>query len=156
MRLSSLNLPEWRDLPDFGLYMDQLMTCVERVFADSLPGPLTAGMVNSYVKQGLIGRPSGKKYSRASLAQLLMICVLKQTSSLDTLRQLLHPAGEDTEQLYGEFRSLLAELTAADVSGVSPLSAALRAASWQALCRELVRERSAQPDPKPDSTGEPS
>ena len=39
-------LPAWEDLPDFGLYMDLLLTCVERCY----PGALTAGMINSYAE----------------------------------------------------------------------------------------------------------
>ena len=66
-------LPEWESLPDFGLYMDQLLIFTERY----LPGGLTAGMVNSYVKNGLVKRPVGKKYDKESLAQILMTGILK-------------------------------------------------------------------------------
>lgn len=59
--LEGLRLPEWERLPDFGLYMDQLVTFVGRSF----PGisgrlDLTPSMINNYVKAGLIEKPSGK------------------------------------------------------------------------------------------------
>ena len=64
--------PTWSALPDIGLYMDQVMTLMERLFG-SAPGAggITKSMVNNYVKAGLIRRPSGKKYDRDQLAQLI-------------------------------------------------------------------------------------
>ena len=60
-RLEGCHLPEWDELPDFGLYMDQLVTYVGRTF----PGisgrlDLTSSMINNYVKAGLIDKPTGK------------------------------------------------------------------------------------------------
>ena len=55
-------LPEWETLPDIGLYMDQVITLMERSFGRSLPkGEITKSMVNNYVKVELIPRPVGKK-----------------------------------------------------------------------------------------------
>ena len=47
-RLEDCHLPEWDELPDFGLYMDQLVTYVARTF----PGisgrlDLTSSMINN-------------------------------------------------------------------------------------------------------------
>lgn len=133
--------PKWDSLPDFGLYMDQVLTFTERCF----PGEVTAGMINSYVKAGIVERPQGKKYSRQSLAQLLMVCGLKPATPLDALRQLLHPeeADDDTRALYEAFRSGWAGLqeslpTQADLDA---LHCALLAACYQKRCRELLRKR---------------
>ena len=38
-------------------------------------------MINNYVKLGMMSRPVKKRYSRAHLASLVMVCVLKQTIS---------------------------------------------------------------------------
>ena len=138
MRTTDARLPAWGELPDFGLYMDQVMTCVERVFAGYGMEALTPGMVNSYVKSGLVERPSGKKYSRAALSQLLMVCLLKQTSSLDTLRRLLHPEGQSAQAVYEAFRADLTAVSAALSAEATPLEAALRSAAWQQRCRELL------------------
>ena len=105
-RLESCHLPEWDELPDFGLYMDQLVTYVARTF----PGisgrlDLTSSMINNYVKAGLIEKPTGKKYSREALAQLLMIVPLKMTTPMELVKSLLHPDdGTETETLYRQFR----------------------------------------------------
>ncbi len=131
------SLPEWESLPDFGLYMDQMLTFAERCGF----GELTAGMINSYVKAGIIDRPEGKKYSRASLAQLLMVAHLKQALPLDALRRLLHPEdGEDAPSLYARFlagrRRMSESLPAREAS--TALDFALEAAGCQQLCLRLL------------------
>ena len=99
-------LPDWDKLPDFGLYMDQMITFVNRSF----PGTegrldLTASMINNYVKAGIIEKPSGKKYSRDALAQLLMVVQLKLTTPMELIKILLHPQdGRETKDLYTQFR----------------------------------------------------
>ena len=83
-------LPEWAQLPDIGLYMDQVITLMERTFGGELSErEITRSMVNNYVKVGLMKRPAGKRYDREHLAQLLMIAVLKQALSLEAIAQLL-------------------------------------------------------------------
>ena len=132
-----IGYPEWEALPDFGLYMDQLLLFKERCS----PGKLTAGMINSYVKAGIIDRPVGKKYTRESLAQLLMVCHLKQVTSLDALRQLLHPAGgEEPRELYAHFLEGLERLERAGSirEPMSALEYALAAARCQSRCMELL------------------
>lgn len=79
-------LPQWAALPDIGLYMDQVMTLMERTFE---PGEITKSMVNNYVKVGLIKRPTGKKYDREQLAQLVMIGVLKKALSMEDIARTL-------------------------------------------------------------------
>lgn len=143
-KLQAFLLPEWSLLPDFGLYMDQLVTYVERCFAvltDSELVSLTPSMINNYVKAGLIDRPQGKKYSRECLAQLLMICELKQTTPLSAMQKLLHPQGDPgTQALYESFRStqtaLLDEMHHRPETDA--LSCALEAAGYQLLCRMLI------------------
>lgn len=83
-------LPRWETLPDIGLYMDQVITLMERTFSPTLPkGEITKSMVNNYVKVGLIPRPTGKKYDREHLALLVMIGVLKQALNMESIAQLL-------------------------------------------------------------------
>ncbi len=135
----SPRFPAWETLPDFGLYMDQLLTFAERCY----PGEVTAGMINSYVKAGIVERPQGKKYTRQALAQLLIVCGLKPATPLDALRQLLHPAsGEDTEALYAAFREGWDETSASLPlrGGTDALRCAICAACFQARCRELLGE----------------
>ena len=83
-------LPGWEAMPDIGLYMDQLLTMANRVFSPPIPrGEITHSMINNYVKSGLLPRPVRKRYEREHLALLMMIVVLKQALSLESIRQLL-------------------------------------------------------------------
>ena len=86
----NMALPQWELLPDIGLYMDQVITLMDRTFSPALPkGEMTKSMVNNYVKVGMIPRPVGKKYDREHLALLMMICVFKQALSMESISRLL-------------------------------------------------------------------
>lgn len=68
----------WDQLPDFALYMDQVLSYMDRqVLRFDEEDALTASMVNNYTKSGLVPRAEGKKYNREHLAYLTAICVLK-------------------------------------------------------------------------------
>lgn len=139
----TLRLPGWEELPDFGLYMDQLLTYADR----TVPGEITAGMINSYVKSGLLARPERKKYARESLAQLLMVGLLKPVLPLESLRQLLHPAsGADTRNLYEALRAGLEKREQAPPPEESALDCALEAALYQRACRRMLEETDKEAD----------
>ena len=87
----------WDQLPDFSLYMDQVLSYMERqVLRFDGDDGLTAAMVNNYTKSGLAPRAEGKKYSREHLAYFTVICVLKRVMSTKDM-DLLIP-----EELQGE------------------------------------------------------
>lgn len=81
-RLRNQRPVEWDQLPDFALYMDQVLSYMDRqvIRFDGDDG-LTAAMVNNYTKSGLVPRAEGKKYGREHLAYLTVICVLKRVMS---------------------------------------------------------------------------
>lgn len=81
-RLRTQRPVEWDQLPDFSLYMDQVLSYMDRqVLRFGEDDGLTAAMVNNYTKSGLVPRAEGKKYSREHLAYLTVICVLKRVMS---------------------------------------------------------------------------
>ena len=141
-RLEGCRLPEWDELPDFGLYMDQLVTYVARTF----PGisgrlDLMSSMINNYVKAGLIDKPAGKKYSREALAQLLMISLMKVSTPLDVMKKILHPeGGTETKEMYISFvatqRRVKDEIIAK--GNIPALDYALESASLQLALRLLT------------------
>lgn len=80
----------WEQLPDFALYMDQVLSYMDRqVIRFNEEDGLTAAMVNNYTKSGLVPRADGKKYSREHLAYLTVICVLKHVMSTRDMDLLL-------------------------------------------------------------------
>ena len=74
---------DWETLPDFPLYMDQVLSYMERqtIRLDESDA-LTASMVNNYTKNALVPRAEGKKYNRDHLAYLTFVCILKQVMSV--------------------------------------------------------------------------
>lgn len=81
-RLRDQRPVDWEQLPDFSLYMDQVLSYMDRqvIRFDGDDG-LTAAMVNNYTKSGLAPRAEGKKYGREHLAYFTAICVLKRVMS---------------------------------------------------------------------------
>ncbi len=83
---------EWERLPELDLYMDQVITLMDKQlapFSSNGERLLTSSMINNYVKDGVLPRPESKKYSRDHLAMLLMICMLKSVLSLPEINAIL-------------------------------------------------------------------
>ena len=101
---------DWENLPDIGLYMDQVVTYVERqlaaVWRMEREKPLTPAMVNNYANGQLLPRAEQKKYSREHLAMLLILCVLNPVMPIGDIARLLsgYPQGTDTGGFYRTFR----------------------------------------------------
>ena len=101
----------WEELPDLALYMDQIVSYMPRQLIHFDQGEtLTSAMVNNYIKDGLVPRAEGKKYTREHLAYLTVICILKRVMSsreMDlTLSAQLADRG-DVSDGYEAFRSSL-------------------------------------------------
>lgn len=80
-RMEKEHLPRWDELPDFHLYMDQVLSLVNDYlsFAQVRPDekPLTSAMINNYVKLKILPKPIKKRYTRVHLAHLIIIGLLK-------------------------------------------------------------------------------
>lgn len=82
--------PRWDTLPDLDLYMDQVMSILEknlRIFIGQDPQKtVTPTMINNYVKQKLVRPPKNKKYDRGHIANFYIITLLKQIMSLGQIK----------------------------------------------------------------------
>ena len=135
----NMALPQWELLPDIGLYMDQVITLMDRTFSPALPkGEMTKSMVNNYVKVGMIPRPVGKKYDREHLAMLLMICVFKQALSMESISRLLGFLCErDVRTGYDQFCAIIRRIEESAKGGCNEMDEremALRSGVMAALC----------------------
>ena len=158
-RLAAYAPEEWSLIPDLGLYMDQVITYLGRQLKPVYPGDekvFTPAMVNNYVKMGLVSRPNGKKYGREQLAQLLMICLLKQSASAGEMKALLTPApGEDVQALYLRFCQTQKQ-TFGELASELPLDSALSCGVKSAAYRLLLADILSAPDaPKPEEEDAP-
>ena len=101
--LHNFRLPAWEDIPDFGLYMNQLTDLLRR-YLDYLPPELkeeqfiTAATINNYVRTKVMPEPVKKRYYREHIAYLLIILSLKQSMSLSMITHLI-PMGLSKEEL---------------------------------------------------------
>ncbi|MCD7947065.1 MAG: DUF1836 domain-containing protein [Oscillospiraceae bacterium] len=105
-RLAEERPQTWDAMPDINLYMDQLISCMarQRIHYDERD-TLTSAMVNNYIKDGLLPRAEGKRYSRIHLGYLTAICALKQVLSVKDVGRLVKRGseGEDPQELYENF-----------------------------------------------------
>ena len=106
-RLRSERPVDWEQMPDFPLYMDQVLSYMDRqVLSFSEDDALTAAMVNNYTKSGLVPRAEGKKYNRDHLAYLTAICILKRVMSAKDMDLLIRESirgDADVQQGYASF-----------------------------------------------------
>lgn len=108
--LYNFQLPEWDRIPDFGLYMDQIIGLLTE-YLDYLPPEIksdriiTAATINNYVRMKIVPEPKNKKYYRAHIAYLIMICTLKQTLNIATIQSII-PLGlaeDEVEYVYSTY-----------------------------------------------------
>jgi len=104
---------EWERLPDIGLYMDQVVTYLERqleIFrkpgGDSL---ITPSMINNYAKAKVVPRTEGKKYGQEHIALLMAVFMLKRVLSVQDMASLFGGSGDPgkAREFYGQFRQSL-------------------------------------------------
>lgn len=103
------HIPRWEELPDIELYMDQVVTFIEKnisIFSISTNEKIiTPSMVNNYVKLNLIPKPIKKKYNKTHLAYLIAISILKHVFTIQEIRDGINfQANLDGEKLaYNSF-----------------------------------------------------
>ncbi|MBP5091263.1 MAG: DUF1836 domain-containing protein [Bacilli bacterium] len=110
--VSSFELPQFNELPNVDLFMEQVLSYINSslaIFSDDPRKILTSFMVNNYVKAGMIREPQKKKYDREQLGYLMAITLMKQTLSMSNMAILLgldRYATPDKRRLYSFYRSL--------------------------------------------------
>ena len=103
-------LPTWEQIPDFGLYMEQVVTFLKKCLSymetsnesDSI---ITASAINNYVRKKIMPQPVKKRYYRTHIAYLIILCALKQSLSIAEIQSMI-PAEAGEEELkvfYTEF-----------------------------------------------------
>lgn len=170
-RLTEERPQAWEDFPDIGLYMDQIISYMPRQLIRYGDGEaLTSAMVNNYIKDGMLPRAEGKRYSRSHLAYLTAICALKQVL---TVREasLLIGAGtqnKDNEYLYQYFTRELDKALAETAGALDEntaekdlpklaLGLALRSYADKLACQrvlDVMQARTTPPSPKEKSKKE--
>ncbi|MBR0357667.1 MAG: DUF1836 domain-containing protein, partial [Clostridia bacterium] len=92
--LNDFRLPQWDELPDMDLYMDQVVMLLQR-YLNFLPedehgnAAITASIINNYVRLKIMPPPQKKKYTRVHMAYLIMVCSLKQSVNIPYIQKML-------------------------------------------------------------------
>lgn len=80
--VADYHLPRYRELPDFGLHLEQVTRYVNKYVVP----PVTGSMVSNYVKQKIIPGPVKKAYGPESIAYLIFVSFIKNVMSLEDIR----------------------------------------------------------------------
>lgn len=113
------------DIPDIGLYMDQVTTFMDDRLKHTTRNPgedkvLTKTMINNYAKNKILPPPDKKKYSKDHMYILIVIYYLKNVLSINdidaVLKPLLDMCGSDASPynlgiVYEEIRQTAENLT---------------------------------------------
>ncbi len=87
------------DIPDIGLYMDQVTSFLESKLEEGKRYPddkiMTKTMINNYTKNHLLPPSDKKKYSRGHMILILMIYYLKNMLSITDIKTVLGPLNTD-------------------------------------------------------------
>ena len=108
--LDDYRLPAWKDIPDIGLYMEQIIILMKG-YLDYLPPELkdeqviTAATVNNYVRTKIMPEPIKKKYYRIHIAYLIMICTLKQSMPIAMLQKIIpmNISDDEVREIYDKY-----------------------------------------------------
>ena len=77
--------PRYQELPDMGLYLEQVLNLINSALSPIQSEPLTGAMISNYVKNKAIPAPEKKKYSRDHLAYLIVTCLMKQVFTVQQI-----------------------------------------------------------------------
>ena len=88
--VQAFRLPRYQEIPNVGLYLEQVARYIGECFAPLMDGVITTSMISNYVKRGLVSNPVKKQYSREQIAYLIFIALAKNILSLDALSNMVH------------------------------------------------------------------
>jgi len=95
--IEGFRLPRYTQIPDVGLYLEQVVRYVNTHLAPLGEVELTASMASNYVKHKLLPAPRKKLYSAEQLARLMFIAAVKPVVPLDGLRLMFSIQAENYE-----------------------------------------------------------
>ena len=107
-------LPTFREIPNVGLYLEQITKYMGDYLAPLPDIVLTGSMISNYVKHRILTSPVRKQYNREQIACLFIIAFAKMVLTLEDIQQLLamQRSSYTAEEAYTHFRSLLLSIEA--------------------------------------------
>lgn len=114
--IADFRLPKYEEIPNVGLYLEQITKYINEYLAPFEDLTITASMISNYVKKGLIANPVKKQYYREQIAYLFFIAAAKSVLSLDNIALFLEMQKEtySAKKAYDyfcmEFENILAHV----------------------------------------------
>ena len=112
-KVEDFRLPRYNELPNVGLYLEQVTKYINGFIVPLGCAELTTSMVSNYVKKGVIAPPVKKQYYAEQIGYLLFIGIAKSILSMENIAQLfeMQKAVYTTEVAYNylcsEFENML-------------------------------------------------
>lgn len=86
--IEKFHLPRYQDIPNVGLYLEQVTRYINGFLAPLGCVEITASMVSNYVKKGYVPNPVKKQYYAEQIAYLFFLAVAKNVLSIENIGQL--------------------------------------------------------------------
>ncbi len=115
--LDKFSYKDYKNLPDIDLYMDQVVTFLDKQFSifqtSTLDKQITSSMINNYVKGEVVSAPISKKYNREHLALIEEVCTLKQVLTIAEVKQIIDERyrreGIQKDEVFNTFKDLVTD-----------------------------------------------
>ena len=118
--MDGFSLPSWENIPDIGLYMDQVIVLLSQYLGLISPAEekedaedgsasdekiFSASSVNNYVRLKIMPAPVKRRYYRVHIAYLIIILTLKQAVSINIVKEMLSNElpEESVQELYRDY-----------------------------------------------------
>lgn len=83
--LPELHFPRYQELPDYGLYLEQVLGIVNDVLSEICVEPISKAMINNWIKLKALSSPVKKKYYRDHICYLFALGSLKQVFTVQQI-----------------------------------------------------------------------
>lgn len=87
--VEDFHLPDYREIPNVGLYLEQVTKYVAE-YVEPLTGiTITSSMISNYVKKKIISNPVKKMYDRDQIAYIIFVAIAKSVLSLENIQRMI-------------------------------------------------------------------
>ena len=103
--IQEFHLPKYSEIPNVGLYLEQVAKYINGYLEPLACMELTTSMISNYVKKGIVSNPVKKQYYAEQIAYLFFIAVAKNVLSIENIHIILKMQKEvyDCETAYNYF-----------------------------------------------------
>ncbi len=108
--LNSFRLPLYSEIPDVGLYLEQVAKYINGYLEPFGQMKVTPSMISNYAKQKLFQRVNKKTYTRDQIAVIMFIVLTKTVLPIEKIRILLNrfnESGSSIEETYTSYARAL-------------------------------------------------